>query len=35
VITYDRVGHRLFRGLACHDIVSVFEVHDDQKVVLP
>lgn len=35
VVTYDRIGHRLFRGVACHDIVSVFEVHDDQKVVKP
>ena len=30
VVTYDRVGHHMFRGLACHDLVSVFEVHDDQ-----
>jgi hypothetical protein len=28
VVTYDRIGHRLYRGVACHDLVSVFEVHD-------
>jgi hypothetical protein len=35
VITYDRVAHRKFRGIACHDLVSVFEVHDDQMETKP
>ncbi len=35
LVTYSRVAHRLFRGVACHEIVSVFEVHDDQEVVKP
>jgi hypothetical protein len=35
VVTYDRVAHRMYRGVACHDIVSVFEVHADQVTVLP
>jgi hypothetical protein len=35
VITYRRVSHRLYRGIACHEIVSVFEVHDDQVEVKP
>ena len=28
VVTYDRIAHRRFNGVSCHDIVSVFEVHD-------
>lgn len=29
VVTYERVAHHMFRGVACHDIVgAVFEVHD-------
>jgi hypothetical protein len=28
VVTYDRIAHRRFNGVACHDLVSVFEVHD-------
>jgi hypothetical protein len=35
VVTYRRVSHRLYHGIACHEIVSVFEVHDDQVVVKP
>jgi len=26
IIVYDRVGHRAFRGLACHELSAVFEV---------
>jgi len=35
VVTYDRIAHRRFHGIACHDIVSVHQVHDDQVTVLP
>lgn len=35
VVTYDRVAHKMFRGVACHALVSVFEVHDDQIEVKP
>lgn len=35
VVTFDRVAHRLFRGVACHDLVSVFQIHDDQIEVKP
>jgi hypothetical protein len=28
VITYHTIAHRLFQGVACHDIVSVFEVRN-------
>lgn len=24
VIVYDKVGHRMYRGLACHDMIHVF-----------
>jgi len=28
VITYHTIAHRSFQGIACHDIVSVFEVRN-------
>ena len=28
VITYHTIAHHLFQGIACHDIVSVFEVRN-------
>ena len=24
VVVYDRIGHKMFRGLSCHDMVNVF-----------
>ena len=35
VVTYDRIGHHMYRGVACHDLISVFEVHDDQRTIKP
>ncbi len=35
VVTYSRVAHRLYRGVACHEIGSIFEVHNDQEEMKP
>jgi hypothetical protein len=35
VITYDKIAHHMYQGIGCHDMVSVFEVHDDQVSVKP
>ena len=32
VVTYDRIAHRRFHGVACHDLQSVFEVHDNSPI---
>lgn len=26
VVTYDRIAHRMYQGIGCHDLVSVFPV---------
>ena len=31
VIVYEKVGHRLHEGLACHELESVFEVKEGQQ----
>jgi hypothetical protein len=30
IVTYQTVAHKMFKGIACHEIVSVFEVQHDQ-----
>ena len=32
VVTYDKIAHRRFNGIACHELISVFEVHDNTPV---
>ncbi len=32
VVTYDKIAHRRFNGVACHELISVFEVHDNTPV---
>jgi hypothetical protein len=34
VVTYDKIAHRRFHEIACHDLVSVFEVHDNDPVAV-
>ena len=29
VVTYDRIAHRRFHGVACHDLISVFSVPNE------
>jgi hypothetical protein len=32
VVTYDKIAHRRFHGIACHDLVSVFSVTTSKEL---